>query len=103
MSEARFDVASSPLDIDEHTVLARSDEQSEDFWNKTSERMVELHDLNWAKLKEDKRAELFIKAQEKPYITLSEAVCSIHEWLLAMREEILIAETQLWEGDDRGC
>ncbi|KAK6221180.1 hypothetical protein QIS74_04909 [Colletotrichum tabaci] len=84
-----------------------------------SERKTELHDFDWAQVDEAKRAgvtkfrcrdercrrqpylfmtkepKLFIHAQEKPYVTLGEAVSAIHEWLLALQEEILIAETCL--------
>ncbi|KAK1969986.1 hypothetical protein LY78DRAFT_667180 [Colletotrichum sublineola] len=210
MSETPFDVVYSLLDITEHTVLPRSDEQSEDFWNKVqsaafecpealllvwpifgplsdvtvldrsaapgeafknrqpfvtenpngsktfhpiallpaiypllsqitasvgifndflevSDRVTELHDLDWTELEEAKRAgvikfycrdedckrqpylymtkkpKLSIKAREKSYVTLSEAVCAIYEWPFALREETLVAETALWEGDDWGC
>ncbi|KAK2012090.1 hypothetical protein LZ32DRAFT_605963 [Colletotrichum eremochloae] len=41
MSETPFDVVYSPLDITEHTVLPRSDEQSEDFWNKVQSAAFE--------------------------------------------------------------
>ncbi|TIC91855.1 hypothetical protein CH35J_010981 [Colletotrichum higginsianum] len=85
-----------------------------------SERMTELHDFDWAHVDEGKRAgvtifrcrdekcrrqphlfmtkepTLFIEAQEKPYVTLGEAVCAIDEWLLVLQKEILIAETGLW-------
>ncbi|KAK2039763.1 hypothetical protein LZ31DRAFT_558461 [Colletotrichum somersetense] len=92
-----------------------------------SDRMTELHDFNWAEVDkakltgvtkfycQDKECEhqpylfmteepkLSIKAQEKPYVTFGEAVCAIHNWLLSLQEEILIAETALWEGDNWGC
>ncbi|KAK2022432.1 hypothetical protein LX32DRAFT_193854 [Colletotrichum zoysiae] len=220
IEETRLDIVYSPLDITELTVLPRSDEQSEYFWNKVqsaafdcpealllvwpifgpltdiavidstaapgeafknrqpfmnenpdgskmyhpiaslpatypllshitasvgifddfipvSSRMTELHDFNWPEVDEaelagvtqfycqhgncqdrncqdenckhqpylymTKAPELSIKAQEKPYVTLGEAVCAIHEWLLGLQEEILIAETALWEDDNWGC
>ncbi|GJC77165.1 hypothetical protein ColLi_00003 [Colletotrichum liriopes] len=89
--------------------------------------MTELHDFKWAEFEEPKRAgvtkfncrdekckcqphffmtkelKLSIKAHEKPYVTLGEVECAILEWLLALQEENLLAETALREGDDWGC
>ncbi|OHF02986.1 hypothetical protein CORC01_01744 [Colletotrichum orchidophilum] len=98
----------------------------DDFRDVTG-RMTELHEFDWAEVEEAKRAgvtkfychdekckpqpylymtqepDLSIEAQEKPYVTIGEAVCAIHEWLLTLQEEILIAETALWDGDNWGC
>ncbi|KAF3799459.1 hypothetical protein GCG54_00002161 [Colletotrichum gloeosporioides] len=93
-----------------------------------SERMTELHEFDWDNIKEAQRAgvtkfyccdeecesqpylsmteksKLVIQAQEKPYVTLTEAVSATHEWLLTMQEDILIAErTQFPEDDTWGC
>ncbi|KAF5510961.1 hypothetical protein CGCS363_v002892 [Colletotrichum siamense] len=47
---------------------------------------------------------LVIQALKKPYVTIGEAVSAIHEWLLAMQEDILIAErAQFPEDDTWGC
>ncbi|KAK2780173.1 hypothetical protein CKAH01_00117 [Colletotrichum kahawae] len=43
---------------------------------------------------------LVIQAQEKPYVTLGEAVSAIHGWLLTMQEDILIAERAQFPEDD---
>ncbi|EQB58006.1 hypothetical protein CGLO_01787 [Colletotrichum gloeosporioides Cg-14] len=93
-----------------------------------SEIMTELHEFDWENIKEAQRAgvtkfyccdeecksqpylfmaeepKLVIQAQENPYVTLSKAVSAIHEWLLAMQEDIVIAErTQFPEDDTWGC
>lgn len=86
-----------------------------------SERITELYDFDWDKIHDGtnirpskcycldeeckdqpylfmlKEPTLSIEAREKPYVTLGEAVCAIHHWLHTLQEEILIAETALWE------
>lgn len=89
-----------------------------------SERMTELHEFDWDNIEEAQRAgvtkfyccdeecksqpylfmteepKLVIQALEKPYVTLGEAVSAIHEWLLAMQEDILIVERAQFPKDD---
>ncbi|KAH0442233.1 hypothetical protein CcaCcLH18_01671 [Colletotrichum camelliae] len=89
-----------------------------------SGRMTELHEFDWDNVEEARRAgvtkfychdeecksqpylymteepKLVIQAQEKPYVTLGEAVSAIRGWLLTMQEDILIAERAQFPEDD---
>ncbi|KAF6791699.1 hypothetical protein CSOJ01_14290 [Colletotrichum sojae] len=98
-----------------------------DKFRGVSERMTEVHDMDWDHIYEaepagitkfycrdeecknqpylymTKEPELSIDAREKPYVTLGEVVCAIHEWLLSLQEEILVGQTAVYNDDVWGC
>ncbi|KDN66185.1 hypothetical protein CSUB01_12677 [Colletotrichum sublineola] len=125
-SKTYHDIASLPATYPLLSRIRASVDIFEEFLL-VSERITELHEFDWAEVHKAKLAgvtkfyclddnckhqpylymteepKLSIQAQEKPYVTLGEAVCAIHEWLLSLQEEILIAETALWADDNWGC